>query len=132
MASLFLGFLIYIGASKTIDSPKEKLLKKENSELKAQYDLLNQRMDQAEDVLADIQRRDDDIYRTIFEAEPIAKEIREAGFGGVNRYRKLENFKNSDSSLSRSISTEDLEAGVYFVNVTSNGSTHSEKLVVNK
>jgi murein DD-endopeptidase MepM/ murein hydrolase activator NlpD len=53
-------------------------------------------MDQATNVLADIQRRDDEIYRVIFEAEPIAKEIREAGFGGVNRYKKLEGYKNSE------------------------------------
>ena len=43
-----------------------------------------------------------------------------------------ENISNSASSLSTSISTEGIEAGVYFVNVTSNGNTHSEKLVINK
>lgn len=95
ISSLFLGFLIYLGAQKTIDSPKEKLLKKENSELKSQYKLLDQRLVQAEGVLEDIERRDDDIYRIIFEAEPIPKEIREAGFGGVNRYKNLEGLKNS-------------------------------------
>ena len=96
ISSAFLGFVFYVAASKMIDSPKEKLLKKENSQLKSQYDLLDQRMNQAEEVLADVQRRDDDIYRVIFEAEPIAKEIREAGFGGVNRYKKLEGYKNSE------------------------------------
>ena len=113
ISSLFLGFLIYVSATKTIDSPKEKLLKKENSELKAQYDLLNQRMEQAENVLADIQRRDDDIYRTIFEAEPIAKEIREAGFGGANRYRKLENFKNSDLIIESSEKLDQITKQLY-------------------
>jgi murein DD-endopeptidase MepM/ murein hydrolase activator NlpD len=83
-------------AAKFVDSPKEKLLKRENSQLQAQYELLDKRMDQASNVLADIQRRDDEIYRVIFEAEPIAKEIREAGFGGVNRYKKLEGYKNSE------------------------------------
>jgi len=90
-----MGFMIYITASKFIDSPKEKLLKKENSQLKSQYELLDKRMDQVTSVMNDIQRRDDEIYRIIFEAEPIAKEIREAGFGGVNRYKKLEGSKNS-------------------------------------
>lgn len=96
VASAFMGFMFYMGASKLIDSPKEKLLKKENSQLKAQYELLDRRMDQVTAVLNDIQRRDDEIYRIIFEAEPIAKEIREAGFGGVNRYKKLEGYRNSD------------------------------------
>lgn len=96
IASLFMGFLIYVTAARLIDSPKEKLLKKENSQLKSQYQLLDSRMDQVTKVLADIQRRDDEIYRVIFEAEPIAKEIREAGFGGVNRYKNLDGYKNSD------------------------------------
>jgi murein DD-endopeptidase MepM/ murein hydrolase activator NlpD len=91
-----MGFLIYIAASKLIDSPKEKLLKKENNQLKAQYELVNKRMDQLTVVLEDIERRDDEIYRIIFEAEPIPKEIREAGFGGVNRYKKLDGFRNSE------------------------------------
>lgn len=91
-----MGGLIYFITTAFIDSPKEKLLKQENSQLKAQYELLNKRMEQVAVVLEDIQRRDDDIYRVIFEAEPIPKEIREAGFGGVNRYKKLEGYRNSD------------------------------------
>ena len=113
VASVFMGFLIYVTASKLIDSPKEKLLKKENSQLKAQYDLLDQRMIQAEGVLADIQRRDDDIYRTIFEADPIPREIREAGFGGVNRYRKLEGFKNSDLIIESSSMLDQITKQLY-------------------
>lgn len=96
IASVFMGFLIYVFAARLIDSPKEKLLKKENSQLKSQYELLDRRMEQVTAVLEDIQRRDDEIYRIIFEAEPISKEIREAGFGGVNRYKKLEGYKNSE------------------------------------
>lgn len=113
ISSLFMGFLIYVGASKLIDSPKEKLLKKENSQLKAQYELLDKRMSQAEGVLADIQRRDDDIYRTIFEAEPIAKEIRTAGFGGVNRYKKLEGLRNSELIIESSHKLDQITKQLY-------------------
>lgn len=95
-SSAVFGLFIYLMATQFIDSPKEKLLKRENSQLKAQYEFLDKRMDQVSSVLEDIQRRDDEIYRVIFEAEPIAKEIREAGFGGVNRYKKLEGYKNSE------------------------------------
>ena len=51
--------------------------------------------DVAERVLGDLQKRDDNIYRTIFEADPIPDEIRKAGFGGVDRYKELEGFENS-------------------------------------
>ena len=96
VASLFAGFIFFFIGAKYFDSPKEKLLKQENSQLKAQYDILNKRMSQAEEVLADVQKRDDDIYRVILEAEPIPKEIRTAGFGGVNRYKNLQGLKNSE------------------------------------
>jgi murein DD-endopeptidase MepM/ murein hydrolase activator NlpD len=96
VASLFAGIIFFFIGAKYFDSPKEKLLKQENSQLKTQYDILNKRMSQAEEVLADVQKRDDDIYRVILEAEPIPKEIRTAGFGGVNRYKKLQGLRNSE------------------------------------
>ena len=71
------------------ESPKEALLKKENEELRLYYDILNTEMDGAEDMLAALQKRDDDIYRVINEAEPIPQTIREGGIGGTDRYRKL-------------------------------------------
>jgi murein DD-endopeptidase MepM/ murein hydrolase activator NlpD len=78
------------------DSPREKVLRRENEQLKFQYQMLNKRMDQLNEELSDLQQRDDNIYRTVFEAEPIAPSIREAGFGGVNRYEALEGYQNSD------------------------------------
>ena len=49
-----------------------------------------------DEVLADLQERDDNIYRVIFEADPIPNSIREAGFGGANRYKNLEGYGNSE------------------------------------
>ena len=37
-------------------------------------------------VLQDIQQRDDNLYRVIFMADPIPSAIRQAGYGGTNRY----------------------------------------------
>jgi len=89
--------VIFITLTYTVyDSPKEKTLKLENEQLQLQYQVLNKRLDQFADVLKDIQKRDDNIYRVIFEAEPIPENIREAGFGGVNRYENLEGFEKSE------------------------------------
>ncbi|MBL7884141.1 MAG: M23 family metallopeptidase [Bacteroidia bacterium] len=83
-------------AYQYIDSPKEKQLKREIAELTLQYELLNNRMNEAIEVLDDIQERDNNIYRTIFEADSIPESIRKAGFGGVDRYKTLQGFKNSE------------------------------------
>ncbi|MCC6837889.1 MAG: M23 family metallopeptidase [Bacteroidia bacterium] len=83
-------------AYEYLDSPKEKQLQREIAELTLQYELLNTRMNEAIEVLDDIQDRDNNIYRTIFEADSIPESIRKAGFGGVDRYKKLQGFNNSD------------------------------------
>ena len=93
MASLFFGGLFYVGFNLVYDSPKEKQLIAEKEELLLQYELLNNKLDQTSVILADLENRDDNIYRTIFEAEPIPDNLRKAGSGGVNRYKNLEKFK---------------------------------------
>lgn len=87
-----IGYLLY---SIAFDSPKEKGLKRQISEMNLNIELFNKQLDNIESVLGDMQQRDDNIYRTIFEAEPLNYSVREAGFGGSNRYRNLEKLENS-------------------------------------
>jgi murein DD-endopeptidase MepM/ murein hydrolase activator NlpD len=77
-------------------SPKERMLQREVEQYKLQYKILNDRLDLFSAVLNDLQDRDDNIYRVIFEAEPIPNSIRRAGYGGADRYTKLEGYKNSE------------------------------------
>lgn len=81
-------------SSYIVESPKEKALKRENAELKFNYEILNKRMNGYEEALANVQERDENIYRIHFEANPIPDEHRKAGFGGINRYKDLENSPN--------------------------------------
>jgi murein DD-endopeptidase MepM/ murein hydrolase activator NlpD len=83
-------------AYQFLDSPKEKQLKRELSTMSLQYDILQQRMELAANVLRDLQQNDDNIYRVIFEADPIPTTVRQAGYGGVNKYKALEGYNNSD------------------------------------
>ena len=78
------------------DSPKEKKLKSEINFLTSNYQKFESKLLEVETVLDDIQKRDDNIYREIFEANPIPTEIRKAGFGGVNKYKYLEGFSNTE------------------------------------
>ena len=96
VASAFIGLIMVIIFFQFFDSPKEKRLKSEIENLVTQYDILSKKMTQIDLVLDDIQQRDDNIYRVIFEADPIPSSIRKAGFGGVNRYKDIRNFSNSE------------------------------------
>ena len=88
--------VIVVFAYNFFDSPKEKQLKRQLDEISLQYEILKERTDQAEAVLNDIQDRDNTIYRVIFEADPIPNSLREAGFGGVDRYNDLKDYYNAD------------------------------------
>ncbi len=89
------GFVSYLVFPLFIDTPEVRKLKRENQELVLNFELINRRINQLRMVIEDLQRRDENIYRIIFEAEPIDPSIREAGIGGINRYAELEKLSNS-------------------------------------
>lgn len=78
-----------------LELPKTALLKKQNAEWCSKMEVMNRQLDSYEDVLTSLQMRDDDIYRSIFGMHEIPAEVREAGFGGVNRYAHLEGLDQS-------------------------------------
>ena len=53
-------------------------------------------MSQLDEVIESIEERDNNIYRAYFNSSPIPEEQRKAGFGGVNRYKALEGYNNSE------------------------------------
>lgn len=94
-AALLVAFFGFIGLSQFIKSPNELAQQRELENLVLNYELLSKRLEQSSEILAQLQTRDNNIYRTYFEANPIPEEQRTAGFGGVNRYKSLEGFDNS-------------------------------------
>lgn len=77
-------------------SPSEKELRIENSRLLAQYNVLSRRLDEALGVMQGIQQRDDNLYRVVLQADPVADAVRKAGYGGTNRYEELMDMANSE------------------------------------
>ena len=94
--SLAVAVGMVVIANIFFDSPKEMALMREVDQFKLNYEILNDRLDQINKVLADIKDRDDNIYRVIFEAEPIPESMRKAGYGGADRYAKLDGYSNSE------------------------------------
>jgi murein DD-endopeptidase MepM/ murein hydrolase activator NlpD len=96
---LFIGVLIggsmLAVAVYSFDSPKEQQLKKENKLLLTQYRLLSKRIDENEKTLGELQKRDDDFYRVMFNANPVPASLRKPGIGGTNRYEHLLTVPNS-------------------------------------
>jgi hypothetical protein len=95
LATVVLAVIYNFAFSSFFDSPKEKGLRRQISELKANYQLISVQLNKVEILLTDLQQRDDNIYRTIFAAEPIHSSVREAGYGGSDNYRELEKIEDS-------------------------------------
>lgn len=91
----FMGLLVLLNTN-LFNTPRELTLQREVHNYELRFELLNRKMTQIEEVLTNIEDRDNNIYRLYFEANPIPEEQRRVGFGGVNRYRDLEGYNNSD------------------------------------
>ncbi|HWS60257.1 MAG TPA: M23 family metallopeptidase [Flavobacterium sp.] len=102
VASALFGFLSFVVLLNTpfFETPKDKLLTREIENFKINYALLNKKMDQIDVVLNNLSERDNNLYRVYFNTSPIPSEQREAGFGGINRYKELQGYNNSDLVIS--------------------------------
>ena len=97
-----LSSLLILLNSDWINTPAEISQKRDLENYELNFDILDKKLKQIETVVANIEERDNNIYRVYFEASPIPEEQRKAGFGGVNRYRDLEGYDNSDLIINTS------------------------------
>ena len=96
-----------------VDKQSVEKLESENSEILAQYRILSKRLDDAILVLQDIQQRDDNLYRVMLDAEPISADVRNAGYGGTNRYDELLKMDNSELLVETTQKIDLLEKQLY-------------------
>jgi len=89
LIGVVLGGSFFALAIYAFDSPREQQLKKEKKLLLTQYQILSKRIEANEGILEELQQRDDNLYRSLFNAEPIPMSIRRPGMGGSNRYEHL-------------------------------------------
>jgi len=127
--SVIIALIYWVIFASFFDSPKEKALKREVEQITIQYDLIHREMGTVENVLEDLQKTDDNLYRTIFEAEPIPVTEREGGIGGVNRYEALEGYNNSNLVIETANRLDKIRKKVY---VQSKSFDDLIKLAINK
>ncbi len=73
---LVFGVVISVVVFRLFPSPHEKALKREIKQYEHQLKMLNERLDIDDAVLADLESRDSSVYRTIFGASPIRRDVR--------------------------------------------------------
>jgi len=89
MAGMLFATLVLLISYRYLDSPKEKRLRRELELTGSQLKVLENQLGQMEQVISDLENRDDQIYRALFAAEPISSEVRNSGSSGLNRYDRF-------------------------------------------
>ncbi len=97
IASVVFSFLILSIAFYNIRNYIQKEAAKENQSLRQEISSFNKDLSLILEVLGDIQLRDDNIYRAIFETDPYPDYKRQLGTGGNSmKYKKYENMEYGD------------------------------------
>lgn len=109
----FFGYVYLYTNVFGLKLPKTLALERENKELLASYAILEQRLDDISQSLLEIQQRDNTVYRSIFGMDQIPGEVRNAGFGGVDRYEDLRSFKDGATITSAAMKLDILTKKAY-------------------
>ncbi|HOH75246.1 MAG TPA: M23 family peptidase, partial [Paludibacteraceae bacterium] len=102
IGSILMGIVFFVIFIFTVKSPNEKLLEAENKRISTQYELLSRQLDDAMEVLTNIQQRDDNFYRVVLQVDSIPSSIRRGNYINSNRYQKLLRMRTSDLVIATS------------------------------
>ena len=91
-----IGVIIYASFFK---DPETARLDREVKFLKAQISSLNNQIDTLEYFAEDLQDKDDNVYRSIFGAEPFPEHLRKGGVGGSDRYKNMKGYSSSEGII---------------------------------
>jgi len=104
MVAVVMAIGIIVIANQFFMSPKEAYLNDSIHKKLFYLDLYKKRLTEISTNLRDLARKDDNIYRIIFEADPIPSTVRNAGVGGSERYQSI---------INNNLFHEDLLLGMY-------------------
>lgn len=93
-AALVTAALISYVAFQFIGSPKEKVLEQQNKALRDNYNELEDELRSVQQQMKELEKRDNDVYRAIFEANPIPDSARAKELENKLEIAKVERIKD--------------------------------------
>jgi len=88
LLALGLGYVI----SQSIDSPDELKAKNENRILRSNLKVMESKLSEVYTYVEDLQDKDDNIYRSLLDADPYPDHKRNLAIGGINRYAEFDDY----------------------------------------
>ena len=113
LSGIVIGIIFLFLFLTFFPSPREKQLLREKEALHSQLVTLNQQVDQMQVVMADLQQRDDNLYRVLFGAEPIPLSIRQGAQRKISYYEEISRMTNNQLSADLSLKVDVLAKELY-------------------
>ena len=113
MSGIFLGLLFFFLFVSIIKSPREKEISLQKSRMEGQYTALQGQMSDIQGILTDLQQRDDNLYRVVFQAEPIPYEVRRTANTNADYYEQLLRMTNSQIVVETTKKLNELKKQLY-------------------
>lgn len=113
LSGMSLGAVFFFIFVTFVDSPEEKQLGQEKSHMQAQYKVLQRQFGEMQEVVSDLQERDDNLYRVIFQADPIPFSVRRAAATNDDYYEQLLDMTNSEVVVSTTKKLNELKKELY-------------------
>ncbi len=113
-----IGIGLYVMLLYIFDGPSERNLKKENSQLKSQYAILEKRLDNSMKVMEDIRNRDDNFYRVMMQMDPLSSKERFSGLENDTKYEVIGHLNDAELISRMNRSMDLLEHQIYSQSVS--------------
>lgn len=115
-ASLVTAALIAYVAFRFVGSPAEKILRSQNDELRYRLQLIEKQVTSLEQQMSELERRDNEVYRSIFEAQPIPDSIRAKEMEQQQEIAKVESLPESQLIYSIDTTLKNVQSRIAFQN----------------
>jgi murein DD-endopeptidase MepM/ murein hydrolase activator NlpD len=113
IVTIVTAIILHVVVTSYYDTPEVKNLKEEQEKLAWKFEVLQGKLEDLNSQLKTIERRDDNLYRPIFELEPIPDNVRDAGTGGAVKYRDLEKLPHSEELIETASFLSDIRKRIY-------------------
>lgn len=131
--SLGLAFAFAIASYPIVSKISNKEKNAEIEKMEEEYEKLNQTVKELTNTLQVLQTRDDSVYADIFGVPPVSRSLRIGGTGGVDEFKALRGYNNSELMLTSAELIKTLENKINihkkrFQRIEKLAGTRSEKL----
>lgn len=99
VGSLALSTALTLGMDRFVQTPQELALIEENDALQQQLTEVSDRISAVSDELLRLSDLDENLYRTLLQADPISEDVRQVGVGGTDPFPDFRGFSPSTSAL---------------------------------